>query len=44
MNIVLPIIFVAVGMGLWVRRMTPTHWGALALWIALVIAYTYVKH
>ncbi len=44
MNIILPIVFVAVCLGLFVRRLTPVHWSALTFWIALVIAYNYVKH
>ena len=43
MNIVLPIIFFAVCLGLFVRRMTLAHWAILASWIALVIAYNYFK-
>ena len=42
-SIVLPIVFFAVGMGLSVRRMTPRLWALLVAWIALVIAYNYVK-
>ena len=44
MNIVLPIVFFAVLLGLFSRRITPAHWGALLLWISLVTAYYYVKH
>ncbi len=44
MNIILPIIFFAAVMGLFVKRMTSTHWGIMALWICLNIAYFYVKH
>ncbi len=43
MSIVLPIVFFSVVMGLWVRRMTPAHWLGLAAWIAVVIAYNFVK-
>ena len=43
MNTVLPIVFAAVVMGLWVKRMTFGHWLGLASWIMLVIAYTYHK-
>ncbi len=43
MSIVLPIVFFAVGLGLYVRRMTPALWGLMTLWIALVIAFNYVK-
>jgi len=44
MTIVLPIVFFAACIGLFARRITPTHWAALALWIALVIAYHFLKH
>ncbi len=44
MSIVLPIVFFAVGLGLFVRRMAPFHWGLMTLWIALVIAFNYVKY
>jgi hypothetical protein len=30
-------------MGFWVRRMTMAHWLGLAAWIALVIAYAFIK-
>ncbi len=43
MSIVLPIVFFAVGLGLFVRRMTPGLWGLMTLWIVLVIAFNYVK-
>lgn len=44
MNIVLPILFAAVAVGLYAPRITPRVWGALVLWIALVIGFYYVKH
>lgn len=44
MSIVLPIVFFAVGLGLYVKRMTPRLWALMACWIALVIAYNYFKH
>lgn len=44
MSIVLPIIFFAVVLGLFVKRMTPRLWALLTLWIVLVIAYNYFKH
>ena len=44
MTIVLPIVFAAALMGLFVRRITSAHWAMLAFWIALVIAYHFVKH
>ena len=43
MNIVLPIVFFSVVMGLWVRRMTALHWAGLVLWIMLVIAYSFLR-
>ncbi len=44
MNIVLPIVLFAACMGLFARRITSTHWTILAFWIALVIAYNFLKH
>ena len=44
MTIVLPIVFAAACLGLFVRRITAAHWAGLAFWIALVIAYHFVKH
>ena len=44
MNIVLPILFFVVGVGLFVRRMTPAVWCVIGSWIALVIAYNYFKN
>jgi len=38
MNIVLPIVFFVVGIGLFARRLTAGVWWAIAAWIALVIA------
>ena len=43
MSIVLPILFFAVGLGLFVRRMTPVVWGALAFWIMLILLYNFLK-
>jgi general stress protein CsbA len=43
MNIVLPIVFFAVVMGLFVRRMTAGHWVGMAIWIMLVIGRAYLK-
>lgn len=43
MTIVLPILFFAVVLGLFARRVTPRHWAALAGWIVLVVAYNYWK-
>jgi hypothetical protein len=36
-NIVLPIVFFVVGVGLFAKRITPRVWWAIAAWIALVI-------
>ena len=44
MNIVLPIVFFAVVLGLFVKRMTPGVWALLTLWIVLVIAFNYFRH
>ena len=43
MNIILPILFFAVVMGLFVRQMTAKHWVGLAAWIMLVVAHAYLK-
>lgn len=44
MTIVLPIVFAAACLGLFAKRVTPTHWAALVFWIALVIGYHLLKH
>ena len=44
MTIVLPIVFFAVCLGLFAKRLTRTHWIALACVISLVIAVQFVKH
>ena len=44
MNIILPIVFAAALLGLFVKRIQPIHWGLLAFWIALNVAYFYIKH
>jgi hypothetical protein len=44
MSIVLPIFFFAVCVGLFTRRMTPRVWYVMAFWIALVIAYHYLRN
>ena len=44
MNIVLPIVFAAVAVGLTVRRMTPAVWGGLLVWSALVILVDFIKN
>jgi hypothetical protein len=44
MTIVLPIVFFAVCLGLFARRITNTHWIALAGVISLVIAVQFLKH
>jgi hypothetical protein len=42
-NIVLPIVFASVILGLCVKRITPAHWIALVAWIIGVIAVAFVK-
>ena len=43
MNLVLPIVFFAIGIGLLAKRMGPREWGVLGLWIAIVIARYWIK-
>lgn len=43
MNIVLPIVFASVLLGLFVKRITPLHWIGLAAWICGVIAVEFLK-
>jgi len=43
LTIVLPIFFVACGFGFFVRKMTNGHWTALTVFIAIVIAYNFIK-
>ena len=43
MSIVLPIVFLAVGVGLFAHRITPRVWALLTVWIMLVIALNYFK-
>jgi len=43
MSIVLPIMFFAVLMGLFVPRMTRGWWLLLAAWITLILIYNYFK-
>jgi len=43
-TIILPIIFFAACLGLFAKRITASHWAAMALVIALVIGYHFVKH
>jgi len=44
MNIILPILIASLMLGLLVRRVTIVHWLLLSAWIAVVIAFYYVKH
>ncbi len=44
MNLIVAIIFPAVCIGLFVRRVTPRWWLGLACWTILVIAHDYIKH
>ncbi|MGI4789054.1 MAG: hypothetical protein ACRYFS_09415 [Janthinobacterium lividum] len=43
MTIVLPIVFFAVCVGLFAKRITNAHWITLACWISLIIAYHFFK-
>jgi hypothetical protein len=43
MSIVIPILFFAVFLGLFVPRMTFRWWLLLAGWILLILAYNYFK-
>lgn len=43
MTIVLPIVFCAVCLGLFVKRLTNAHWIALASVICLIIAVQFLK-
>ena len=43
-NIVVPIFFAAVIVGLFAKRMTPPVWAGLAAFIFLVIAYRFLKN
>ena len=43
MTIVLPILFFVVAVGLYAPRMTFRVWCVVALWIAMVIAFNYLK-
>ena len=44
MNIVLPIVFLAAGIGLFAKRVTSAHWIALGSVITLIVAYHFFKH
>ena len=44
MNLILPIVFFALGLGLLVRRVETRHWWIMGAWIVLVVAYHYIKH
>ncbi len=44
MTLILPIMFAAIGIGLFARRVTLLHWVGLAGWTLLIIAYHYFKH
>ncbi len=43
MTIILPIIFFAACVGLFAKRITASHWAVMALMIALVIGYHFLK-
>lgn len=44
MNIVLPILFAATLLGLFLRRITRSAYTAMAILILMVIAYVFFKH
>ena len=44
MTIVLPIVFCAVCLGLFAKRLTNAHWIALACVISLVLAKQFLAH
>ncbi len=44
MTLILPILFAAIGIGLFARRVTAAHWVGLMAWTALIVAYHYFKH
>ena len=43
MTLILPIMFAAIGVGLFARRVTSAHWIGLTAWTMLVITYHFVK-
>lgn len=43
MKLILPILFFALFIGLFVRRMTPLVWGGVALWVLLFITRAYFR-
>ena len=43
MSIVLPIVFFAVCIGLFAKRITNAHWIALVCLISFIIAYQFLK-
>lgn len=44
MNLVIGVVFGATLMGLFVPRWQVKHWCYLGLWVALVVAYFYIKN
>ena len=44
MTLILPIMFAAIGVGLFARRITQAHWVGLMAWTMLVIAYHFFKY
>ena len=44
MTIIVPILFFAACLGLFAKRITSAHWGVMAFFISLVIAYHFFKH
>ncbi len=43
MTLILPIMFAAIGVGLFARRVTSLHWAGLVAWTMLIVAYHYLK-
>jgi len=44
MKIVLPILFAALAVGLFTRRITTVHWLGLSLWVVFIVVYSYFRH
>ncbi len=44
MTILLPILFVAVIVGLSSQRITRMHWAAMTAWILAVVVFNYLRH
>ena len=44
MTLILPIMFAAIGVGLFARRVTPLHRAGLVVWTILIVAYHFFKY